>query len=138
MRKGRFSEEQMVAIIREADRDSVAAVAKRTASASRGCGTPVTNDPEGAPKIKEFKKYDYIAKQFTPYFFWRAFRKDGKPTRAKRGLGERGRALNQRRTQLGLCHRQYIPGLSNHLPKGPVSQVFDLMVEPRGVEPLTS
>ena len=29
MRQGRFSEEQMVAIIREADRDSVAAVAKR-------------------------------------------------------------------------------------------------------------
>ena len=29
MRKGRFSQEQMVAIIREADRDPVAAVAKR-------------------------------------------------------------------------------------------------------------
>ena len=29
MRQGRFSEEQMVAIIREADRDPVAAVAKR-------------------------------------------------------------------------------------------------------------
>ena len=29
MRKGRFSEEQMVAIIREADRDPVPAVAKR-------------------------------------------------------------------------------------------------------------
>ena len=29
MRKGRFSEEQMVAIIREADRDPVVAVAKR-------------------------------------------------------------------------------------------------------------
>jgi len=29
MRKGRFSEEQMVAIIREGDRDPVAAVAKR-------------------------------------------------------------------------------------------------------------
>ena len=29
MRKGRFSEEQMVAIIREADRDPVTAVAKR-------------------------------------------------------------------------------------------------------------
>jgi putative transposase len=29
MRKGRFSEEHMVAIIREADRDPVAAVAKR-------------------------------------------------------------------------------------------------------------
>jgi hypothetical protein len=29
MRKGRFSEEQMVAIIREADRDPVSAVAKR-------------------------------------------------------------------------------------------------------------
>jgi putative transposase len=29
IRKGRFSEEQMVAIIREADRDPVAAVAKR-------------------------------------------------------------------------------------------------------------
>ena len=29
MRKGRFSEEKMVAIIREADRDPVAAVAKR-------------------------------------------------------------------------------------------------------------
>ena len=29
MRKGRFSEEQMAAIIREADRDPVAAVAKR-------------------------------------------------------------------------------------------------------------
>jgi hypothetical protein len=35
MRKGRFSEEQMVAIIQEADRDPVAAVAKRHASASR-------------------------------------------------------------------------------------------------------
>ena len=29
MRKGRFSEEQMVAIVREGDRDPVAAVAKR-------------------------------------------------------------------------------------------------------------
>jgi len=29
MRKGRFSEEQMVAIMREADRDPVSAVAKR-------------------------------------------------------------------------------------------------------------
>ena len=35
MRKGRFSEEQMVAIIREADRDPVVAVAKRHVSASR-------------------------------------------------------------------------------------------------------
>ena len=36
MRKGRFSEEQMVAIIREGDRDPVAAVAKWHCISKRG------------------------------------------------------------------------------------------------------
>ena len=49
MREVRFTEEQMVAIMREADREPVAVVAKRTGSANRRQHEPERGRDFGLP-----------------------------------------------------------------------------------------